>query len=254
MGVNMGRSERKFNEELILEYKDTGCEDLFQTIITGKDIKKYVTYVCDQKLRHSPTTLYSMDDLTNIGYLVIWQSIHKYKFICPECGLHAKSNGAYKLHTLAKHGQYIEPKVSISRFLKFNLGAYLQNTIKREYSLDRKSNVLTVNIFSPDDDTEEIYGSTPKGAELEIVSDVCLESAIVFKDVIEKVKGLLDPFAQEVFTYLYSDDMKQREIASFLHGQGRYSSEQSAAVIVSRVVKTKINPIIATLYPELTKY
>lgn len=255
----MGRKERKFDEELILEYKETDNEFLFQSIIQNTDMKKYIAFVCAQKIRHSPTTLYSLEDLMNIGYLVIWQSIHKYRFICPECGLHAKSNGAYKLHQLAKHGHYNEPKIGISRFLKFNLGAYLQNEIKREYSYERKTNVLTINIFTPGEGKyDDISGSAytdweSQSAEFDIVSDTNMESDIVFKDVVEKVKDLLDPLSQEVFTYLFNNCMKQREIANLLYKQGRYSSEQSAAVIVSRIVKTKINPIIISLYPELVK-
>lgn len=248
----MGRRERKFNEELILEYKETGSELLFQEIIQDKDVKKYINSVCMQKLRYSPTTLHSLEDLVNIGCLVIWQAIHKYRFICPGCNLHAKTQGAYKLHTLAKHMAYLEPKISISRFIKFNLGAYLQNEIKREYSFDRKSNVLTVNIFSPDDNEQaDIYGSTSDSVELEIVSDLKVEDEIVFKDVIEKIEYLLEPLAKEIFSYQYRDDMKQREIANLLYKEGRYSSEQSAAVIVSRVIKTKINPLVISLYPEL---
>jgi len=247
----MGKSERKFNEELILEYKETNNEVMFQRIINDHDIKQYVNYVCGQKLRYSPTTLNSFEDLQNLSYLVLWQSIHKYKFICPCCGLHAKSFGAYKLHTLAKHEHYQEPRISISRFLKFNLGAYLQNEIKREYSLDRKSNVLTVNIFSPDEEEMDIYGSTIESTEFEIVSELSLEDEIVFKDLVEKVKDLLDLFSGEVFSYLYHDCMKQSEIAEMLYGQGRYASIQSAAVIVSRIVKTKINPVIISMYPEL---
>lgn len=250
----MGKSERNFNEGLILRYKETEDELLFRQIINDPDILKYIKYVCSQKLRYSPTTLNSFEDMINISYLIIWQSIHKYRFICTICGLHAKSESAYKLHTLAKHGEHLEPKVNISRFLKFNLGAYLQNVIKSEYSLDRKSNVLTINIFSPDESTEgENSSGSANGTEFEIVSEICLESEIIFKDMITKVEELLDPMSREVFIYLYVNDMKQREIANLLYKQGRYTSEQSAAVIVSRIVKTKINPIVISMYPELNK-
>jgi hypothetical protein len=250
----MGKRERKFDEGRILEYKETNDERLFQEIIQDINVRKYINYVCGQKIKNSPTTLYSLEDLVNISYLVIWQAIHKFRFICPVCDLHAKSNGAYKLHTLARHGSYVEPKVSISRYLKFNLGAYLQNTIKREYSIDRRSNVMTINIFSPDEADTDSYGSTYEGTKLEIVSNVCLEETIIFQDVIEKVKNMLEPFSMEVFEHLYKGNLKQKEIAALFYEQGRYTSEQSAAVVISRVIKNKINPIIVSMYPELTKY
>lgn len=245
--------ERVFNESLILKYKETGDEKLFEEIINDKNVKKYVNYVCHQKLRNSPTTMYSHDDLVNLGYLIIWQSIHKYRFICPICKKQAKTHTAYKLHCLTKHNQYHEPQVSINRYLKFNLGAYLQNEIRREYSLERKSNVMTLSIYSPmsESDSEDISSTANDALEFDIASEHLLENEVVFAEIVEILKKQFDDLTREIFEFLYKDKMRQREIAVILYQQGRYSSEQSAAVVVSRIIKNKINPSIMKLYPEL---
>lgn len=242
-----------FDENLILKYKETGEEKLFEEIINDKNVKRYVNYVCHQKLRNLPTTMYSHEDLVNLGYLIIWQSIHKYRFICPICKKQAKTHTAYKLHCLTKHDQYHEPQPSINRYLKFNLGAYLQNEVRREYSLERKSNVLTVSIYSPLDrnDAEDISSTANDAVEFDIASEHLLENEVVFTEIVEILKRQFDDLTREIFEYMYRDRMRQREIAVILHQEGRYSSEQSAAVVVSRIIKNKINPSILKLYPEL---
>lgn len=245
--------ERTFNEAMILKYKETGDESLFEEIINDKNIKNYVNYVCHQKLRNSPTTIYSHEDLVNVSYLILWQSIQKYRFICPCCKMQAKTYSAYKLHSLTKHNQYHEPVTSVSRYLKFNLGAYLQNEIRREYSLERRSNVMTVSIYSPMDEgsSDDISSTANDALEFDFASDQLLENEVVFGDIVEILKKQFDDLTKEIFEYLYLEKMQQRDIAIILYERGRYSSEQSAAVVVSRIVKNKINPSIMKLYPEL---
>jgi hypothetical protein len=254
----MGKKERLFGiEDKIFEYKDTNDEALFEQIIGDKNVKTYVTYTCHQKLKNSPTTLYSLDDLMNIAFLVLWQSIHKYRFICAHCKKQAKTHTAFKLHMVTKHEQYEEPAVSITRYLKFNLGAYLQNHIRAEYSQERRSNVMTISIYSPIEENNSEEHSKTSNDNIEfhqtMVSDELIENEFVFKDSIKGIVSNFDNFTKEVFSYLYEDRMKQIEIAELLFKAGRYSSEQSAAVVVSRIVKNKINPALMTLYPELSK-
>ena len=252
----MGKIERKFNEKLILNYKENPTEELFVQIISDKTIKKYITYVCNQKLKNAPTTLYSLEDLKNISYLVIWQAISKFRFICPICGIQAKSESTYKLHCITKHNEYMGYKVSISRYIKFNLGAYLQNEIRKEYSLERKSNVMTISIYSPEgaskNDSEDDYKANDS-IEFDIASERIFETEFVFKEAIHEIKERFDPLSKEIFDYMFNENKKQNEIAEIFCRQGRYSSEQSAAVVISRTIKKKINPIIASLYPELIK-
>lgn len=253
-----GRVDRKFNESLILQYKETNDNLIFEQVIKDPDIKTYIKSLCIVKLRHSPTTLYSLDDLINIAYLIFWQSIHKYRFICPHCNLTAKTYAAYKLHAISKHGSFVEPKVSVTRYIKFNLGAYLQNEIRREYSTERKSNVMTINIFSPDEHTdakgesESVYDNIEyTGPELS--SEMSVENEIIFDDTVSHLMEKFDSLTQKIFKYLFNDRMKQNEIAYILYKEGRYSSEQSAKVVVSRILKSKINPVISDMYPELVK-
>lgn len=238
-----------------MKYKETNDEILFEQFINSKEIRSYVNYVCNQKLRNSPTTLYSQDDFVNLSFLIIWQAIHKYKFICPSCKKQAKTSIAYKLHTLTKHGEYQEPFVSITRYLKFNLGAYLQNEIRREYSIERKSNIMTLSIYSPTDgiSSEDASITSIDALEYDFASEELLEDDVIFEDVLNLIKKEFDDLSKEIFERLYRDQLKQRDIAIILHERGRYSSEQSAAVVVSRVIKNKINPVIAKLYPELFK-
>lgn len=242
-----------FNEDLIFKYKETGDETLFEEVINDKSVKKYINYVCHQKLRNSPTTIYSHEDLVNLGYLIIWQAIHKFRFICPVCKMQAKTHAAYKLHTMTKHNQYHEPVASIDRYLKFNLGAYLQNEIRREYSLERKSNVMTMSIYSPMEasGSEDAYTTSNDALEFDMASEQLLENEVVFSEIVEILKKQFDEVTREVFEYMYNDRMRQRDIAIIFHEQGRYSTEQSAAVVVSRIIKNKINPSIMKLYPEL---
>jgi hypothetical protein len=239
------KSGRKFDEEKFLLYKETDDEYLFAEIIKDQNLKNYIYKSCQQKLRNCPTTLYSIDDLVNISYLIIWQCIHKYRFICPICGIQAKLQSSYKLHAISKHSEYIDPLNSISRYVKFNLGVYLQNEIRKEYSLERRSNVMTINIYSPDE--HEDYSEdtlTNDRKEMEIVSSFVLEDRIILKEFIKDLLSQFDNFTKEIFIYLFEYEMKQCDVAEILYNQGKYSSSQSAAVVVSRIVKNKINPAI----------
>jgi hypothetical protein len=244
---------RSFDEALIIKYKETNNESFFEEWINSSDIKKYVNYVCQQKLRNSPTNLYSQEDFVNLSYLILWQGIHKYRFICPFCKKQAKTSTAHKLHTLTKHGQYEEPKVSITRYLKFNLGAYLQNEIRREYSIERKSNVMTLSIYSPLDEvgSDDTSSTSNDALEYDFASEESMEDEIVFDEILVLIKKQFDELTKEIFELIYRDRLKQRDVAVILFNRGRYSSEQSAAVVVSRVIKNKINPAVASLYPEL---
>lgn len=251
MDIKKGRKERKFNEELILSYKETSDDDKFTKIMNDTDIKKYVSAVAMQKLKNAPTTLHSFEDLYNLGFLIIWQSIHKYRFICPKCGIKAKTYSMYKLHTTVKHGEYLEPHTSISQYLKFNLGSYLQNEIRGEYSYSNKTNVMTIGIFSGLDEGEE--GPEGDSLEYDLVSDFNLEDIIIFEDSIRRLKEKLDPQTQKIFSFWFDDGLKQQDIAAIFYERGYYSSEQSAAVVVSRTIKQKITPMLSNLYPEIFK-
>lgn len=241
-----------FNEDLVLEYLETNDEDIFIQIINTEDVKKYVNYVCRIKLANAPTTLFSHEDFVNIAYLIIWQSIKKYRFLCPVCGKQAKTASAYKLHTITKHEEYIEPKTSINKYLKFNLGSYLQNEIRREYSLDRKSNVATVNLYSPLEEDELDGKSRASSIESELTEKDGVESPTIFKDVVESAMKHFDEFTKDIFNYIYIDRLRQTDIAEILYKQGKYSTIDSARVVVSRTIRKKISPCLIKYYPELS--
>ena len=229
---------RLFNEELLLKFKENNSELLFEDIMYDKDLKSYVRSVCTIKMRSYPTALLTIDDFINIGYLVIWKCINSYKFICPVCKIYTKTEIMYKLHTEKKHGKFLEPKKNITEYIKFNLGAYLQNELRKEYSASRKSNIMTSPIFSPDDDTENM---SLKEIEISIED---MENNVIFKNTINDLLKLFDDIAREIFIYLYKYNLKQIEIAKILFKQNRYASEKSAAVVVSRILKSKIYPTV----------
>jgi hypothetical protein len=237
--------ERKFNERLLLDFKENGGELLFEDVMKDKDLKKYVYYVCHQKMRSYPSTLMSFEDFTNIGYLVIWQCIQNFKFICPVCGIQTKTETMYKLHTNSKHGKFIEPEKSISEYIKFNLGAYLQNELRKEYSSSRKSNIMTEAIFSPEDNEEDDFIGGVKEFE---ISGISMEDDIIFKSCINELISMFDNVTKDIFIYLYKHKLKQIEIAKILFEQNRYASEQSAAVVISRTLKNKIYPIVREFF------
>jgi hypothetical protein len=112
---------------------------------------------------------------------------------------------------------------------------------------------MTVSIYSPMDEgsSDDISSTANDALEFDFASDQLLENEVVFGDIVEILKKQFDDLTKEIFEYLYLEKMQQRDIAIILYERGRYSSEQSAAVVVSRIVKNKINPSIMKLYPEL---
>lgn len=244
-------NERRFDECKLLNYKKLGNEQDFEEIMKDKDLKRYIHYVCHQKLRSYPSSLMSFEDFVNISYLIVWQSIQNYKFICPECKSEIKSEVIYKNHTTKNHGKFVEPEKSISEYLKFNLGAYLQNELRREYSSSRKSNVMSINIFSPNLDEEN---DNSYSIEFDLTNNINdfssnnIDDEIIFKNCINELVCKFDSITKEIFIYLYKHNMKQVEIAKLLFDQDRYASEQSAAVVVSRTIKNKIYPVMREFF------
>lgn len=245
-------NERKFNEEKLLRYKETEDQLLFEEILNEQDIKNYVSYVCNQKLKNFPSTLLSFDDFKNIADLILWQCILKYKFICPVCGIKTKTGSMYKLHMSTKHETYDEPLVSISKYIKFNLGAYLQNELRKEYSVDRQSNLSTISLFVPTfDNSSEHDNDNSNTLEYEIQDEASIEDKFIFDDCMEILMNSFDSVTKEIFHSIYILDMTPTEVAIKLFEEGRYTSEQSAKVIISRTLNSKIRPAIKEFY---TKY
>lgn len=242
--------ERKFDESKILLYKETGEESIFEEIVKDSSIRSYINSVCQQKLRNYPSSLMSFDDFLNLAYLVLWQCIQKYKFRCPICGIQAKTESVYKLHMITKHGEYSDPLTSISKYIKFNLGAYLQNELRREYSEERKSNIMTVSIFSPGSDDEDDETMSDR-MEFEICQTDNLESDITFKHCLKYTVDKFDQQTKEIFVLLFMDNMKQIDIANKLYKEGRYATEQSASVVVSRTIRNKIYPVLKEMYNKI---
>lgn len=244
--------ERKFDEAKLLRYKETEDPILFEEILKDKDIKRYTLYVCNQKLKNYPTSLLSLEDFKNIADLVLWQCILKYKFICPVCGLEAKSESMYKLHMITKHEEYNEPAVSISKYVKFNLGAYLQNELRKEYSIDRQANLQTTSLFSPAENNkhDEKDNDNYSSVEYELTYDNKSENDFLFEDSMEKLMCKFDVVTKEIFYCLYKLNMKQVDIAIKFFNDGKYSSEQSAKVVISRIIKNKIKPVVEDFYSK----
>lgn len=241
--------ERRFDEEILLRYKETEDPELFEQILNNKDIKRYTLYVCNQKLKNYPTSMLSIEDFKNIADLVLWQCILKYRFICPVCGLEAKTEAMYKLHTITKHGEYHEPRASISRYIKFNLGAYLQNELRKEYSVDRQANLQTTSLFSPmGGDDYEKDNDNSNAIEYELSYSCSQENDFLFENSMDGLMCKFDSITREVFYYLYKLNMKQVDIAIKFFEDGKYSSEQSAKVVISRIIKNKIKPVIEDFY------
>ncbi|MDF2615476.1 MAG: hypothetical protein K0Q47_131 [Sedimentibacter sp.] len=241
--------EKKFDESKILLYKETGDESIFEEIISNKDIKKYIYSVCHDKMRNYPSSLMGFDDFESQAYLVLWQCIKKYKFRCPICGIQAKTESVYKLHMLTKHNEYREPATSISKYIKFNLGAYLQNELRKEYSEERKSNIMTVSIYSGQN-SEEKDETINDRVEFEFCQSNGFEDDVVFKQFLNDLVDKFDSQTKEIFIMMFLENMKQIDIANTLYRQGRYASEQSASVVVSRTIKTKIYPAITEIYSK----
>jgi hypothetical protein len=242
--------ERKFDESKLLLYKETGDESIFEEIVNNKDIRNYINSVCQQKLRNYPSSLMGFEDFSNLAYLVLWQCIQKYKFRCPICGIQAKTEAVYKLHMLTKHKEYIEPATSISKYIKFNLGAYLQNELRKEYSEERKSNIMTVSIFSPGD-TEDEDETLSDRMEFEICQTSNFEDEVTFKHCLKYIVDKFDEQTKEIFILLFIENLKQIDIANKLFRDGRYVSEQSASVVVSRTVRNKIYPVLKEMYNKI---
>ncbi len=251
--VKMGvykMEERKFDEAKFLLYKETGDEAIFEDIIKSSEVRNYIYSVCQQKMRNYPSTLMALDDFINIAYLVVWQCIHKYRFRCPICGIQAKTESVYKLHVITKHGDYHEPSTSISKYIKFNLGAYLQNELRREYSEERKSNVMSVSIFSPSSGEEDDETLSDR-MEFEISQNGSFEDEVTFNHCLNGIVDKFDKQTKEIFIMLFRDNMKQIDIANKLFNDKRYASEQSASVVVSRTIKNKIYPVLKDIYNKI---
>jgi|GEM_PF-6574754 len=242
--------ERKFDETKFLLYKETGDESIFEEIVKDKEIRNYINSVCYQKLRSYPSTLMSFEDFSNLAYLVLWQCINKYKFKCPICGIQAKTEAVYKMHMSTKHEEYSEPSISISRYIKFNLGAWLQNEVRNEYADERKTNTMTVSVFSPGngDELDDILSD-------KFIFEICqvdgLEDEVTFEHCMSNIINKFDKQTKEIFVFLFKEKMKQIEIANYLFNDGRYASEQSASVVVSRTIKNKIYPVLKEMYNKI---
>jgi hypothetical protein len=128
------------------------------------------------------------------------------------------------------------------------MGSYLQNELRREYSKERQSNVMTISLFSPcnNEDDDVNYGN-----QYDAISKSNIENDVEFKNCIELLLEKFDPFTKEIFTYLYKGNLKQVDIATIFHKEGRYSTEQSAAVVITRTIKNKICPIIEEFFGKI---
>jgi tRNA(Ser,Leu) C12 N-acetylase TAN1 len=99
--------------------------------------------------------------------------------------------------------------------------------------------------------SDDTSSTSNDALEYDFASEESMEDEIVFDEILVLIKKQFDELTKEIFELIYRDRLKQRDVAVILFNRGRYSSEQSAAVVVSRVIKNKINPAVASLYPEL---
>lgn len=233
-----------FNEDRIHEYKRTGDDDLFGKILS--ELEGYIKTTCYQKLRNSPSTLYSMEDLISIAQVIVWQAIEKFIFICPECKAEFSTFELFNNHAIMKHNKELEPTPNISKYIKFNMGAYLQNEIRKEYCEDRKTNILTIDIFSPNQDDDEDSSHNSRLENSIITNNI--EDDIIFNTIIKSIVIKFDEATREIFTLVFEEKMKQKEVAEKLFERGEYSSVDSAKVIVSRNIKNKIIPAIKEVF------
>ena len=231
------------------DFKETGDERILNEVMTK--MSKFINAVAWKKSTQSPTGLHTKDDLESIAKATIWRAIGKFNFYCPHCSLISLSEKGYRKHCKNAHGvKYLIPKVTIVKFVKYQIGTYLQNAIKTEYSIKNKSNVLTIPIFRPgfEDNTksenevkyfnlDKLYEST------DFVNDE------IFKQLLELSSKNLDEFSNEILQCLIQN-MSQREIANMLYDKGKYSSIESAAVMVSRTIKNKIAKNLLWLIEE----
>lgn len=239
---------KKFEQKrsLMIKYKETMNEDYFNQLLEDRIIKKLFTGIARKKIFNCPTTLHDIDDLVSVGYIEMWRSIINYKYICPVCNLKALTQEAYKKHVI-KHGSYFQPKPAIEKHVFYNVGVYMQNCIRDEYSTKNKTNhsLNQVNMFSPSGELSTQSDSMLEFRNIEKLHFIGegIENEVLFKMISEAVVSREDDLTQRIFNTYLKGTLKC-DIAKDLYQEGIYKSEQSAAVMVSRKIKDIMSKFI----------
>ena len=237
------RSFEDIREEILL-YKKTSDESIFNNIIKNKHVKLLLCSMARKKINYSPTTLNDLDDLLSVSYIELWRSIKNYKFICPKCGIKTSDEDAYNRHVKQKHKQYMEPKPTIDKYILYNIGVYVQNCIRDEYNISRKSNhfMNQDNIFSPVEEAETKSSSDMKLQKMETKYFMSedIQNEVVFKMVLDDIIKDEDEITKKIFSS-YMKGHYKCDIAEDLYQTGIYRSRDSAAVMVSRKTREILN-------------
>lgn len=229
------------DSELLLKFKETQNSVLLEEILKDDELKRYINVYVRKKLNDSPSSLYSFEDLVNITYTKVWEAINKYKFICPECGERFVRETKFISHCIKTHGKLFDPKVSIKKYVFYVVGVYIKNTIRDEYSSNRKTNwsLNQVPVFSMFEESEtEDSGKNVESYFLGFENCSSIhENDILFNIIVDTIIKGWPTLAKFIFECYIQQGMKQTDIAEILFRGGRYCSKQSASVIVSKTLK-----------------
>jgi hypothetical protein len=225
-------------------------QEIFEELYNDREIRKLFMSMSRKNINNCPTTLYDCDDLLSVAYIEMWRSIINYKFICPICHIRALTEKAYKKHMKKKHKKYLEPDPTISKYVLYNVGVYLQNRIRDEYNIKRMSNhsFNQINLFSPEEEDDIKSKREIEYSEYLIQQDSDFQDEIMFKVLVDDVLKDEDEITKDIFN-AYIKGYRKSDIAEDLYKKGIYLTKQSAAVIVSR----KIRDIISKFSNKINK-
>lgn len=231
----------------MLDYKSTRNEVILNDILLDKDLVKYISGIARNKEKYSMTGLNTKDDLFSIGISRVWMAINQFKFYCPTCKKILKEEAAYLSHCQKYHNKkWLEPKKNIIDVVKYHVGVYIENALRKEKSDKNKSNAYDVKISDNQSPNE---GDSMGGNDWSIMNNKTeieklepdFSNDVLFTELVNSSTINMDDQAKEILFMLLEGKIN-KEIAGILFEKGRYKSPESASVMVSKIIKGKIQP------------
>jgi hypothetical protein len=242
--------------KMMLRFKASGDEETLREIFKALDSVIYQQSMT--KMGQCNSGLNTLEDFKIMSQQIIWKAIMDYKFICPCCGIKAKTEKAYRIHMEEKHncnkkvnGKTVKmaiPYSNIYFFVVKVLVNMLSNVVRDEYKIKRmaNSNNFKEMAIAPYSDSEQISDVFDT-----IESTENTEELVISKDIIQSLMEKVELEGNKVHLFLLKGLMQgytKTVLAQSMANAGLYKNVNSAKCSLSRAIKD-----LQTMYLDIAK-
>jgi len=220
-----------------------GNDSAFPRVVEYFEQLKRIKKHCARKGTRFNLIVLDGDDLYQIALTTIWESVQKFKFICPKCDARFKTNREFLDHQFKIHGEVgCAPRVSIGDYVAMMAYNEMRNAIRKERA--RKRNLLLGDAISIDEMNDNIIEDDScrslkyKNVELAIATESEIESLMRVAELLTFARDELDERSVLVLK-MFAGGFTKNEIAITMVRSGMSKKVHSARVSINRILQRR---------------